>query len=63
MHLIRIGAYKINMRNLIAILGLTFMALQGGSVMAAPAGKSVVDVHYLSNDSQVPGASSTSRQL
>lgn len=35
------------MQNLRVILGITLTALLSGSVMAAPAGISVVDVHYL----------------
>ena len=46
------------MQNLKVILGITLTALLSGSVMAAPAGISVVDVHWLSDDSPVHYASS-----
>jgi hypothetical protein len=47
-----------NIKNLTILLSLSLTALLSGSVMAAPAAKSVVDVHYLDDDSVVAGASS-----
>jgi len=46
------------MQNVTVILSLSLTALLSGSIMAAPADKSVVVVHYLSDNSTVPGASS-----